>query len=152
VAMSENLGAQLDPDFRLFEFAAPYLQQFWMERYSPKALVSRMGQTLIDAAELSLDLPQRASRLIGQLERGEVQFNINHEGLQDFAQQLQRMVNRLALSILLASIIMALGLLMIIYHPPGWDRLGGWVFGIAFLSALGFGAQLMWNIWRSSKS
>jgi ubiquinone biosynthesis protein len=38
VGMSEGLGAQLDPDFQLFEFASPYLQRFWLERRSPKAL------------------------------------------------------------------------------------------------------------------
>jgi hypothetical protein len=34
------------------------------------------------------------------LERGDLAFDIRHEGLGDFTRQLQRMVNRLALSIL----------------------------------------------------
>jgi hypothetical protein len=45
----------------------------------------------------------------------------------------------------------SLGLLMIVYHPPGWERFGGWLFGLAFLVALGFGAWLMWSIWRSGR-
>ena len=31
IAMSEGLGVQLDPEFRLFEFAGPYFQRFWMQ-------------------------------------------------------------------------------------------------------------------------
>lgn len=151
IAMSEGLGARLDPDFRLFEFAAPYLQQFWIERNSPTALAKRLVQSTLDAAELGVDLPQRIARLLSQVERGDLAFDVRHEGLGDFTRQLQRMVNRLALTILLSATIVALGLLMIVYHPPVWERVGGWLFGLALLFALGFGAWLMWSIWRSGK-
>lgn len=151
VAMSEGLGARLDPDFQIFEFAQPYLQQFWLKRRSPKALVLRLGQAAGEAAELSLDLPHRTARLLGQLERGELEFNVNHEGLREFTGQLQRMTNRLALSILLAATIIALGLGMVVYHPPGWEQYGRWLFGLAFVFALGFGVWLMASIWRAGQ-
>lgn len=61
------------------------------------------------------------------------------------------MVNRLALSILLAATIIALGLVMIVYHPTGWEQSIGWMFGLAFVLSLGFGVWLMWNIWRSGR-
>lgn len=151
VAMSEGLGAQLDPDFNLFEFATPYFEKFWLQRRSPKALASLVGRSALDAAELGLTLPRRISRLIGQVERGELEMNINHEGLQEFAHQLQQMVNRLAVTILLAATIVALGLMMLIYHPPGWNIYGSWLFGLAFLISLGLGIWMMWMIWRSGR-
>ncbi len=151
MAMSEGLGARLDPEFRLFEFIEPHLRRFWLERRSPKAMTRRLGQAVLDAVEFGPDLPQRALRLLGRLERGEVEFNIQHEGLPEFTQQVQRMTNRLALSILLAATIIALGLVMLVYHPPGWEQVAGWVFGLAFLFSLGVGAWLMWNIWRSRR-
>lgn len=151
VAMSESLGARLDPDFQLFEFAGPYLQRFWLKRRSPKALALRLGQAALEAAELGLDLPYRASRLLGQLERGELEFNINHEGLPEFTRQFQQMTNRLALAILLAAMIVALGLVMLVYHPPGWEQYGGWLVGLAFLFSLGFGVWVMWAIWRAGR-
>jgi hypothetical protein len=61
------------------------------------------------------------------------------------------MINRLALTMLLAATIVALGLVMMVYHPPGWEQYGGWWFGLAFLTSLGFGAGLMWNIWLSKR-
>jgi len=151
VALSEGLGAQLDPNFKLIEFATPYLEKFWFQHRSPKAIALRVGQTALDAAELGLTLPQHISRLIGQAERGELELNINHEGLHEFARQLHRMVNRLALSVLLAATIIALGLLMLVFHPAGWNIYGGWLFGLAFLFALGLGAWMMWTIWRSGR-
>ncbi len=149
VGMSEGLGARLDPDFRLFEFASPCLQQFWLARRSPQALTRRVSQSLLDAAELGLDLAQRAARLLGQLERGELEVNVNDAGQDEFTRQVKSSANRLSLAILLAALIVALGLVMTIYHPPGWDRFGGCLFGLAFLLSLGFGACLMWSIWRS---
>lgn len=151
VGMSEGLGAQLDPGFKLFEFATPYMQGFWLQHRSPKAIALRVGQTALDAAELGLTLPHHISRLIGQVERGELELNVNHEGLRDFARRLQQMVNRLTLTILLAATVVALGLMMIVYHPPGWDVYGGWLFGLAFVFSLGLGAWMMWNIWRSGR-
>ena len=151
MGISEGLGAQLDPNFKLFEFATPYLQEFWLQHRSPKAIALRVGQTALDAAELGLTLPQHISRLIGQVERGELELNVNHEGLRDFAQRLQQMVNRLALTIMLAATVVALGLMMIIYHPPGWDIYGGWLFGLAFIFSLTLGIWMMWNIWRSGR-
>ena len=152
VGMSEGLGARLDPDFRLFEFAAPYLQQFWMQHNSPRALAGRLAQASLDAAELGLDLPRRTARLLSQLERGELELNVNHEGLREFTRQLQRMANRLSLTILLAATIIGLGLVMLVCHPAGWERLGGWLFALLFLASLGFGLWLMWIIWRAGRA
>lgn len=151
VGISEGLGAQLDPNFKLFEFATPYLQEFWLQHRSPKAIVLRVGQTALDAAELGLTLPHHLSRLLGQIERGELELNVNHEGMREFAHRLQQMVNRLALAILLAATVVALGLMMIVYHPPGWDIYGGWLFGFGFIFSLALGAWMMWTIWRSGR-
>lgn len=151
VAMSESLGARLDPEFRLFDFARPYLEQFWLKWRSPKALALRLGQAVGEAAELGLDLPHRVSRLLGQLERGDLEFKVSHEGVPELTRQLQRMTNRLALSILLAATIIALGLGMVVYHPPGWEQYVGWLFGLAFVFTLGFGAWLMVSIWRAGR-
>lgn len=151
VGMSEGLGARLDPDFRLFEFAEPYLRRFWLARRSPKAMTLQLGQSILEATDFGLDFPRRASRLFDQLERGDLEFNIKHEGLREFTRQLQRMVNRLALSILLAATLVALGLIMIVYHPTGWEQSIGWMFGLAFVLSLGVGAWLMWSIWRSGR-
>lgn len=43
------------------------------------------------------------------------------------------MVNWLALAVLLAATVIAPGLMMIVYHPSGWDVYSSWLFGLAFL-------------------
>lgn len=138
VSMSEILGARLDPGFRLFEFATPYLTEFWKERNSLQVIGLRIGKATLQAAQLGLDLPRRSARLLNRLERGEIAFGVTHYGLDVFERKLQRMVNRLALSILSAAIIVSLALLMLIFHPPGWEQYSGWVFLFVFVLACAF--------------
>lgn len=127
------------------------MKQFWLRRYSPVAMASRLAQAGLDAAELGVALPRRVSRLLDRLEQGSLEINVNHDGLREFTRELQRMASRLSLAILLAATIIALGLVMLVYHPPGWGRFGGWLFAMAFFFALGFGAWLMWAVWRSGR-
>lgn len=41
---------------------------------------------------------------------------------------------------------------MMVYHLPGWERYGDWLFGLAFLFSLAFGVWLMWGIWRTGRA
>jgi len=41
---------------------------------------------------------------------------------------------------------------MVVYHPATWQKLGEFVFGLAFVSSLAFGFWLMLSIWRSDWS
>lgn len=109
----------------------------------------RAIQGAADLADLGLDRPQRLRRLLGQLERGEVIVTVHHEGLDKALAELNRIDNRLAMSILTAALIVGLGLLMLIYHPPGWAAWGGWFFGLAFFAVVALGLGLMRSIWWS---
>lgn len=100
---------------------------------------------------IGIDLPRYISRLVQQLERGELEFSVNREGLDELTRQFQRMTNRLVLTILLGATIAALGLIMTIYHPSGWEQYGGLIFGVGFLFALGSGPRLTWKIWVSGR-
>jgi ubiquinone biosynthesis protein len=148
MAMSEGLGAQLDPDFKLLVFAQPYLQRFWLESRSPARLAHQMTAGLLDLVDVGLKLPARLQRLLGELERGEVTITARHEGLDEGLAQLNRVANRLATSILVAALIVALALLMLIYHPTGWEAWAGWLFAALLFGAVVSGLRLLWSIWR----
>jgi len=149
MAMSEGLGAQLDPEFNLLAFAEPYLKRFWLQSRGPTYMAHKITEGILDLTELGLGLPQRLRRLVGQMERGEVTVTTRHEGLDELMVELNRVANRLARSILVAALIIGLALLMLIYHPPAWATWGGWFFGLSFLAAFVLGAGLLWSIWRS---
>lgn len=148
IAMSEGLGVQLDPDFKLLEFAEPYFKKFWLESRSPRALAAQLAQSALDLAELAPDLPLRAARLLGALERGDIEIRVRHEGLEDARHELERAANRVTLGILTAGLIIGSAVAMAYYHPQGWEVLTGIIFVGTFLLAVALAARLLWVIWR----
>jgi hypothetical protein len=83
------------------------------------------------------------------MERGLLEMQVNYDGLRDIVKQMQRMANRLAISILAGSTIVAFGMVMVVYRPSSWQQFGEFIFGFAFISSLGFGIWLMISILRS---
>jgi ubiquinone biosynthesis protein len=150
-SITDGLGISLDPDFRLLEFAKPYLRHFYMERRSPQVLAGRTAHAALDAVELSLTLPERAGRFFTQLEHGNVKLNVDYEGQAELLHEMKRMVNRISLSILLAATIIALGLAVVAYQPATAKYIVDVFLSVAFPLSLVFGVLLMGSIWRSGR-
>jgi len=151
INMSEGIGLELDPNFKYLEFARPILKESWKRRHAPGRVLKQVGRAALDAAELGVDLPRRASRLLSRLERGEMQLNMQHQGLEEFTREFQRMTNRLALSVILGASIVALGLAVGLRQSPLLIPILEWVFRLALLFSLVFGAWVLWGIWRAGK-
>jgi ubiquinone biosynthesis protein len=150
--MCEGMGVMLDPNFRLFEFAEPYLKKFWSDRRSPYALASKMSGSALDAAELTLDIPRRASLLLEKAERGEMDMKIHVEELSMTIRQLQKMANRLAIAIILAATITSFGMIVGVFRPSFSEQYLGPMFLMGFLFSLGLGAWLVWAILWSGRT
>lgn len=148
IAMSEGLGAMLDPQFKLLEVAEPHLRRVWLRSYGPRAVTERLVEEGADIAGLSLELPTRLRGILRRIERGDVQVRSRIENLDTALGMVQRLVNRLALSILAAALMVSTALLMLVYHPPGWGAWGGWFVAMSFVIATSLSLSLMWHIWR----
>jgi len=146
--MSEGLGAQLDPEFRLFEFAAPYFRRFWLQGRSPLVLSRRLAADMVDLVDLSVGLPRRAERMLTQLEHAGLRTTTRLVGLEPVIRQFMRAANRLAASILASALLVALGLLMQVYRPPVWTRAAG---ALLFLGVLAAAALGLWAVWSLRK-
>ena len=151
IGMSEGLGIQLDPEFKLLEFAEPFFQKFWLESRSPRALAGKLAQGALDMLDLAPDLPHRATRLMGELERGEIEIIIKHQGLDEALRELERVANRVTMGVITAALILGLAFVMSYYHPPGWGVVGVFVFTATFLVAVLFAARLLWIVWRTGR-
>jgi len=149
--INEGISMTLYPEFRMLDFAAPIVMRYLREQRSPEKVLPQLARSAMDSLELGLNLPKRAARLLKQVERGQLEFNINYEGLRQFANQMEKMTNRLAMAIVLAAVIVALGIVLVVFHPASWQAFGEYLFFFAFISSLGFGAWLLWSIWRSGK-
>ncbi|HEY9077742.1 MAG TPA: AarF/ABC1/UbiB kinase family protein [Anaerolineaceae bacterium] len=151
ITISEGTGSLLYPDFQLATFSSPYVRKFWMKQRSPATLLPRISQAAIDGFEFGVELPRRASRVLEQLERGQMEFSLNTDRMQNLLSKMQKMTNRLAMAILLAATIVALGFVLVLYRSERWQVFFDWFFGFAFIGSLLWGAWIMWSIWRSNR-
>lgn len=65
--------------------------------------------------------------------------------------RLEGLANRLALAMLASAFVVALAVLMAVYHPPGWQVWAELAFGLGLLLTGALGAYLAWSIMRSGR-
>lgn len=152
ITISEGTGTLLYPEFNLFQFAAPYLREFWKEARSPAAIMPRVTAAAMDSLELGLDFPRRAQRILTQIEQGKFEVNLNKQEMNELFNKLQMMTNRMTLGMILAAVIIALALVTVVYQNEAWKTIGNFIFGFALISSILFGLWLVWSIIRSGRS
>lgn len=152
MAISEGLGLQLDPDFQFIPFAQPYLERYWLQRHSPWQIGEKVVEGIVEMTEFSLTFPRRLTRLVTQLERGELGAHVEVRGGERYLAEMQGMVNRLAMSILVGALIIGLSQFMHMVTPQGFPELyAGRFFGILFFVAIVLGFWLLVKIVRARR-
>ena len=149
--MCEGLAARLDPTFTLTTVLVPYAERLILRQYSPLAWARRLGPASLDAARLGTELPVQLRRLLGELERGDLQVGMRPEGFEPLVRRIEHLGNRLVLAIIATGFIIGLAVLMATYHPPGWEQWVGDVFAVGFVLAGALGTYLAWSILRSGR-
>lgn len=152
LVMMEGLGMRLAPDFDIFAVSQPYVRRFSRQMWMPSQWGPTAVRGLADWADLLTSFPRRAVRLLDQAEQGELQMRMNLTELPPAIQRMDRMANRLALSVLLAAFILALGGVipsMDLTWPWPWIT---WIALTGFFAVSSLGMWLLWSIWRSGRS
>lgn len=146
-AMGEGLGASLDRGFHLMEFAKPYFVRFWQKSHAPAAVAERIREGAIDMADLMRDFPEKAVRIAGMAERGELTVRSRIEVPDKTLAALNQLANRVAMSVLMAGVI--IGLSVLAYSPAGSSGIGMLVSRVLLAMAVACGAWLLASFWRS---
>ncbi|GEM86021.1 ABC1 kinase family protein [Meiothermus granaticius] len=149
IMMAEGVGVQLDPNFHLAPLVKPLFQRIFLERLQPKQVQGRLREGALDLLALLEEGPAGLRRLLDRVERGELELRIRSD--QEFLQEMRGIANGLRLSALTIALILALAGLMMAYHPPGWERWAGWVFGVGLAGVLGLGGYLLLVSWRKER-
>jgi ubiquinone biosynthesis protein len=150
LAMMEGVGLQLDPDFDIFVVSQPYVRKFLWQTVSPQTWGRRLLKSGQDWGELLAGLPRRVPRLVDQLEEGDLQLTLRIREIEALLVRLDRVGNRLAISVLLAAFIVSLALLMpsFLGGRPGWIF---WLITLGFVAVSFLGLWLLLSIWRSGR-
>jgi ubiquinone biosynthesis protein len=145
---------QLDPQINVADLAAPYARKVALHKFSPGNVKRSLTSSLYHLSTLLSNAPRDIRQLLQRLKGGVIEFAIDHRGLERYLVDLDKTGNRLALSIMLAAIIISSTSIMTAEIGPkvtllGWDAsllgLVGYMFGFVL------GAWLVIGIFRSGR-
>lgn len=146
----EEVGRMLDPKFDLRGPTEPVLRELQRERASPRVLLRRTREMVRHTVLGLQDLPFELRRLVRRLEHDSLAINLHHRGLEDHDDAVKIAANRIALGVIIGSLIIGSSLIVttgIKPHLLGYPALG--IVGY-LLSAL-LGLYVVWDIIRHGR-
>lgn len=151
LVMMEGIGLKLDPEFDMFVVSEPYVERFKRRLWLPSEWGPSALRGAADWADLLLRFPRQTSRLLDQAERGDLEVQVKLSNLPLATDRLDRIANRLAVSILVAAFTLGLAwLIPTLDLTWPWEWLT-WLVLAAFVAMSMLGLWLLWNIWRSGR-
>jgi ubiquinone biosynthesis protein len=145
-----GLARALDPEFNAAAALGPYMRLVAKKTFSPSSLGRSAALMAFHGAHFIKDAPSDLRRILNKALTGGLSLNFQHKGLERFINDLDRSSNRLAFSIIVASLIVASS--MILNTGKGPLVYGMPVLGIVgYLLAALLGLWLIWAILRSGR-
>lgn len=151
LAMLEGVALKLDPDFDVIAFARPHIRRFMVRTILPSSLGPRLIRAGGDWSECLSLLPRVGSQLLLQAQRGEFGMTLEHKGLAQALDRIDRSANRISLSVLLAALILGLALLIPAFNLGEEIGLTAALVIASFVAVSLLGVWLAFSIWRSGR-
>ena len=145
--MLDGIGLQLDPDFDVFKAAEPHVQGLMAKLFLPHGGLVRI--VLMDGAiwgKLLRRLPRVGDRMLERLERNEP-FRMEFKDLDRILSWVDRLVTRLALSLLVAAFVVGLPILLKLATP---GSLPSWLIMASLVPIIGAGLWLVISLLNTS--
>lgn len=108
----EGVGRSLDPTFNLATVFAPFLRKLARKRYDPRTLASKTADDLLLLLRTAHDLPLNLNETLVKLKDDKFQVNLEHSGLGNFITDFDRSSNRIVVSLIISSLIVASALII----------------------------------------
>ena len=139
IAMLEGIGLQLDPDFDVFEAAKPHIQRLMPKLFLPHdGWIQAMLMDATNWGEMLHRLPRVGNRMLERLERNEA-FRMEIKDIDHILGRIDRLVTRMALSLLVAAFVIGLPILIPLTTP---DSIPRWLLMLSLIPIIGAGLWL----------
>ncbi|MFO7955778.1 MAG: AarF/ABC1/UbiB kinase family protein [Candidatus Brocadiia bacterium] len=134
---------QLDPGLNVAELARPYGRKLLRQKLAPLSIKRSLTAGGYHLSGLLSEAPRQLRRLLRSVGRGLFEVTIKHEGFEKGLRELDQTGNRLALSIILAAVIMASSSLL--SAGVGAVNIFGW--DVSLLGLLGLLFGMILGVW-----
>jgi ubiquinone biosynthesis protein len=140
LATIEGVARMLDPDFEIFEKAAPFVEKVKLGRFSPRRISEDAYRMGADFLLFFQQLPKDALEIFRQVRQRKLTVNLAHQGMERMLATHDQISNRLSFSIIIAGLIIGSALIVISETPPLF-------YGISLIGIIGFLAAAVMGIW-----
>ncbi|HMA61803.1 MAG TPA: lipopolysaccharide core heptose(II) kinase RfaY, partial [bacterium] len=140
MSLMESIARQLDPKFNMVKVSKPYVQSFMIKRWSPKNIAEEVSLCIEDVLDLVETSPRTIKRILQQIKRGRLGFNLHHEELSRFIHMLDKASNRISFSLIIAALIIASSVLVNFGKGP-------LLFGIPAIGLIGYLIAAIMGLW-----
>lgn len=147
----EGIGKRIHPEFQTFEFFKPYGKKLFLEQFSLKDIGSDLLFTGSQLLSFFNKFPNELKYVLRKMRKGELYYHVEYHGLEPLTKKLNSIANRLVLSILISTFVMASTLTMI-YQSSGVMFYGVPVLSwIGYLLSAGMSLLLMFSMLRNRR-
>jgi ubiquinone biosynthesis protein len=151
VATLGSVGAELYPDFNVFEVAQPYARSLMLERFSPERVAGRAQREGLRMAQMARELPYQVHDILEEIRDGRIEVGFVHKGLDQFMQRIDVVFNRLVVALVVTGGLIGSSLIGI-FAQDGPQLLGMHVVALlGFLLSGALGLWLLWGVVRSGR-
>lgn len=145
LTIMEGVGLNLDPTFDIFEFSKPYVTKLTRKMLFPnKNVIQQFIRKRSDWTGLLDELPRTTNHILTQMERGEF-FRFSVNDIDNILKSTDRMVTRVSLSMIVASLILGIAFLIPQFTSGSFGQI---ILIIAFISVVIFGLWFLFTLIR----
>jgi ubiquinone biosynthesis protein len=147
IATLGSVGAELYPDFNVFEVAKPYARDLMVQRFSPGRLARDARNEARDLARVLRVAPYQIHDLLESFRHGQVEVRLAQDELDTVMRNFDVALNRLVIALVVAAGLIGSSFLAAAATGPGLQLLAG----IGFALSFSLGVWLMWGVIRHGR-
>ena len=131
ILLIEEAGDKLDPHFNLTSELERFAKDMIKTKFEPGNLAGGGFNYIVEIEHLLKDLPDRLNRTLDKVEKGELELNMNHTGLDDLK-------NQLSISLIISALLVGSSIAILADKGPKvWDISAIGFIGFLFSAILG---------------
>lgn len=124
IAMLEETGEKLDPNFNAVEILKPLALKIIRKRITPLKFIDFIKDNIFEVDHILKTVPRTLTKTLYKLENGNISIEIEHK-------DLERISNKISMSLILSALLIGSSLIMMT------DK-GIMILGLPFLGVIGF--------------
>jgi ubiquinone biosynthesis protein len=151
IATLASVGAEVYPDFNVFEVAKPYARGLLADRYQPRVVLQRARTEAMALGAVARELPYQASDVLERMRDGSFQIRFDNPGLDKLDEHIDQASNRLSVALVVLGGLVGSSIVGT-FAEEGPEIMGLHVLSfVGFVLSGAFGLWLLWGVMRHGR-